>query len=118
MLNSYFVEIADEMIQQNNCHTNTCVGQRKIDYCPNSVFLVPINENEVESVIKYLKEKLSVGYDEMSEYVVKQCASFIRGPLMHVYNMSIKCGIFPDRFKIARVKPLHKKRRYSKHTKL
>jgi hypothetical protein len=63
MLNSCFVEIANEMIQQNSYHTNTYVGQRKIHYCPNSIFVVPITENEVESVIKNLKGKFSVGYD-------------------------------------------------------
>jgi hypothetical protein len=78
MLNSYFLEIVDEIIQQNSCHTNMYVGQRKIDYCPNSIFVVTITENEVESVIKYLKGKTSVGYDEIPEYVVKQSASFIR----------------------------------------
>jgi potassium voltage-gated channel Eag-related subfamily H protein 8 len=97
------------MIQQNSCHTNTYVGQRKIDYCPNSIYVVPIIENEVESVIKNLKGKFSVGYDEIPEYVVKHCASFIRGPLTHIYNMSIKSGIFPEKFKIARLKPLYKK---------
>jgi hypothetical protein len=71
-------------LQQNSCHTKTYVGQRKIHYCPNSIFVVPITEDEVEIVIKNLKGKFSVGYDEIPEYVVKQCASFIRGPLMHL----------------------------------
>jgi hypothetical protein len=31
-------------------------------------------------------------------------------PLAHIYNASLEAGIFPERFKIAKVKPLHKKR--------
>jgi hypothetical protein len=34
---------------------------------------VPITQNEVECVIKNLKTKFSAGYDEIPEYVVKQC---------------------------------------------
>jgi hypothetical protein len=30
-------------------------------------------------------------------------------PLAHIYNASLEAGIFPERFKIAKVKPLHKK---------
>jgi hypothetical protein len=34
---------------------------------------------------------------------------FIREPLTHVYNISIKSGTLPEKFQIARVKPLYKK---------
>jgi len=34
---------------------------------------------------------------------------FVKGPLAHIYNISINPGKFPEKFKIARVKPLYKK---------
>jgi potassium voltage-gated channel Eag-related subfamily H protein 8 len=34
---------------------------------------------------------------------------FAKGPLAHIYNISINSGTFPEKFKIARVKPLYKK---------
>ena len=40
---------------------------------------------------------------------MKQCAVSIKGPLTHIYNMSISSGTFPELFKVARVKPLYKK---------
>jgi hypothetical protein len=48
---------------------------------------MPITENEVECVIRNLKGKFSAEYDEIPEYVVKECVRFIRGPLMHIYNI-------------------------------
>jgi hypothetical protein len=33
----------------------------------------------------------------------------VKGPLTHIYNMSINSGTFPKLFKVARVKPLYKK---------
>jgi hypothetical protein len=68
--------------------------------------VLPITEQEVECVIRKLKGKFSAGYDEIPEYVVKQCAMYIKGPLTHIYNVSINSGVFPDFFKVARVKPI------------
>jgi hypothetical protein len=39
----------------------------------------------------------------------RTCIEEIKKPLEHLCNASMKCGIFPDKFKIAKVKPLYKK---------
>jgi hypothetical protein len=72
--------------------------------------MFPITENEVECVIKKFKGKFPAGYDEIPEYVVKQHAKLVKGSLAHIYNILIKSGTFPEKFKVARVKPLYKKR--------
>jgi hypothetical protein len=77
------------------------------------MFVVPITNNEVEYVTKNLQGKFSAGYDKIPEYVVIQCTRLIRGPSMRIYNISIKSGIFLEKFKIVRVKPLYIKKRYS-----
>jgi hypothetical protein len=41
--------------------------------------------------------------------VVKKCIEVVKMPLAHIYSASLEAGIFPERFKIAEVKPLHKK---------
>jgi len=33
----------------------------------------------------------------------------IKGPLAHIYNLSLNSGVFPDIWKTAKVKPLYKK---------
>jgi len=111
LLNSYFVETVDELIQHNTCHINTQILQKKrIDYCPTSIFVVPITDNGVECVTKNLQGKFSAGFNRIPEYVVIQCTSLIRGPSTHIYNISFRSGIFLEKFKILRVKPLYKKR--------
>jgi len=40
--------------------------------------VLPITENEVKYVIKNSKGKFSAGYDEIPEYVVKQCAKICK----------------------------------------
>jgi potassium voltage-gated channel Eag-related subfamily H protein 8 len=109
ILNAYFVETVEEIIKQNNYPSNTHTAQPKIEYFHNSVFMLPITENEVECAIKKFKAKCSAGYDEIPEYVVKLCEKFIKGPLAHIYNISMNSGRFPEKFKVARVKPVYKK---------
>ena len=47
--------------------------------------------------------------DDIPENLVKQCMQLIKGPLAHIYNLSLNSGVFPDIRKTAKVKPLYKK---------
>ena len=65
-----------------------------------------MTENEVECVINNLKGKFSAGYDEIPEYLVKQCERLtLNAYLYHLFHI----GTFLEKFKMARVKPLFKK---------
>jgi hypothetical protein len=66
-------------------------------------------ENEVVCVTRSLKGKLSAGFVEIPEYLVKQCTENIKKPLAHIYNACFKSDIIPDRLKIGKVKLLYKK---------
>jgi hypothetical protein len=55
ILNAYFVETAEEIIQQPNYPSKTHIAQSKLEYCSNSIFMLPIAENEVERAIKNTK---------------------------------------------------------------
>jgi hypothetical protein len=52
MLNAHFSETVEEIIKQNNYPSTTHIAQTKIEYCPNSIFVLLITENEVQLVIK------------------------------------------------------------------
>ena len=56
----------------------------------------------------YIKNGNSVGHDELSTNLLKSIAGVIFEPLVHIFNLSINSGIFPSRWKIARVIPLYK----------
>jgi hypothetical protein len=56
-----------------------------------------------------LKGKPTAGCDDIPERLVKQCIQLIKGPLAHIYNVSLNSGVFPDEWKTAKVKPLYKK---------
>jgi len=73
------------------------------------MFASPVTGNEVENVINKLKGKSSAGFDEIPEVLVKCCSHYISKPLIYVFNLSFRFGIFPDLMKKAKISPLFKK---------
>jgi len=74
-----------------------------------SIFISPVTEEEVVSLAKNLKDKITTGYDDIPESLVKQCIQLIKGPLTHIYNVLLRSMVFPDEWKVAQMKPLYKK---------
>jgi hypothetical protein len=98
----FFVEIIDDLLNQNSTKINDQLPKQRINCCSKTIFLYPVTEYETERVSKSLKGKLSAGYDEIPEYLVKRC-------IKHIYNASLNPCIFPDRLKTANIIRLYKK---------
>ena len=74
-----------------------------------SLFLMPTNEEEVLSIIHFLKIGKSPGCDTISNSLVKNLAAEIVQPLVHIFNLSLTNGIVPREMKVAKVVPIFKK---------
>jgi hypothetical protein len=48
-------------------------SQLKTDYCPNTMFIYPVTENEVKSVTTSLKGNSSAGFNKIAKFLVKKC---------------------------------------------
>ena len=68
-----------------------------------------MTEEEVISLTKSVKGKPTSGDDDIPENLVKQCIHLIKGPLTHIYNLSLTSGVFLVLWKTVKVNPLHKK---------
>ena len=101
-LNTHFVSTVEEMVKQKS---NGSVCNLKIKQGPNSIFIYPVTEEEVISLTKSLKGKPTAGDDDIPENLVK----LIKGPLAHIYNLSLNSGVFPDIWKTTKVTSLYKK---------
>ena len=64
--------------------------------------------NELKDVFFSLKMNKSIGADEISFNVIKNCFRELRKILRYVFNLSMQTGIFPDPLKIAKLTPLFK----------
>ena len=97
-------------IEPNLSKDIPCQNKRAVEYVakiPESIFLNPVDENEVEAMINNLKES-SPGWDALSPKLLKYILPRILKPMVGILNISLEVGVFPDEMKIARVLPLNK----------
>lgn len=98
-----------------NCSKNKSMFSKLSEFVSskksNSVlFEIPfIDEQFVFKQISELKSKKATGDDDISPYFIKLAAPVICPSLCHVFNCSIRTGIFPNMWKVAKVTALHKK---------
>ena len=68
----------------------------------------PTTVMEVNTLIKQLPNKMSPGYDSISNVMLKALRTSIAFPLCHIFNSSLAEGTFPEWMKRAEVIPLYK----------
>jgi hypothetical protein len=86
------------------------VTNLKLSTFPETVFVNPVSDSEVERVIRNLKGTLSAGFDVVLDLVIKKCADLIKKPLQDIHNALFYSGSLPVRLKLAVIKPSKKKR--------
>ena len=102
----YFVNIGAslaEKIPHTNVNPITYV-KKNVTRC---IQLTPVCEEEIITILKNLKNS-SPGWDGISPHIVKLTYSIFMKPLLHICNLSILHGVFPNELKIAKVIPLYK----------
>jgi hypothetical protein len=104
--NQYFTNIG------NNLAENIpATDLDPLSYIPSSItesiYLCDVDQLEVTKIINSLKNA-SAGCDGVHAKVVKESYSLFIEPLVHVLNLSIRQGFFPNSMKVAKVIPLYK----------
>nr|XP_047144677.1 uncharacterized protein LOC124818176 [Hydra vulgaris] len=104
----FFISIPDEL-QKNidSSHTNFYNYLKT----PNleSIFIKPTDENEILYIVLYLNDGKASGPYSIPTFILKFLAWDISPLLSKLFNLSFVTGIFPNIFKTAFVKPIHKK---------
>ena len=68
-----------------------------------------ITTDVTSKLIKGLNSKTSFGYDGISTKLLKSLESVLVRPHTLIINQSLNTGIFPEKFKITKIIPIHKK---------
>ncbi len=68
-----------------------------------------IDEEGVRKIIERLAPKTSFGFDGLSTKLIKEIKDCLVKPLTLIINQMLNTGIFPDKLKIAKIAPAHKK---------
>ena len=73
-----------------------------------SLSCVHLTHSEIICAIKKLDHNKSSGSDHVSPAYLIHCAELLALPLEKIYNESLKTGIFPIKWKIAKIVPIFK----------
>ena len=106
--NDFFVNIGPELANNIVSPENNDVLHYMNDSNVNSMFLNGVNRKEILDVIKSFANKTSTDYNGLNMFILKKITNFIVEPFLHICNLSLSKGVFPDAMKIARVIPLFK----------
>ena len=67
-----------------------------------------VSETNIAKIIDKFPPKTSCGHDNISLKLVKYCTNILVKPITLIINQIFSTTVFPDRLKIAKVKPLFK----------
>jgi len=74
IFNSYFVENIERLADQNSgTHITYNMTNLKINTCPQTMYITPVTEGEIEKVVRNLTGTNSSGFDGVTDLVVKKC---------------------------------------------
>lgn len=96
--------LAEKIVKLNKKTNNLFITKR----ISNSLFLLPTDEYEIQQTISTLKDKKSTGTDRIKAELLKHVRNHISAPLVHIFNLCIKQGVFPLALKNAIVVPIYK----------
>lgn len=111
-VNEYFSSVG-RVLAEKHCNSQlpvqtTSTNLQSTPSILNSLVLLPTTVEEVYTIILRLRNSCAVGYDQISSYTLKRYAYLLSEPIAHICNLSISTGVFPEAFKIALIKPIHK----------
>ena len=102
-INTFFTNIGKDLASQYNEEWRY-FG----DVCQNSLENFGTFAEEVLSLCKEINTLKSSGMDLLSSKLCKDAFLVLTDQLIHLFNCSLATGIFPDKWKIAKVLPLFK----------
>ena len=106
--NDFFAEVGENLAKKLTIPKDTYKTYLPAHNATKLIFQ-PITEEELTKVIQGMQNKVSCGYDHMSNKLLKTIYQHIKAPLLHVINRSITNKFVPAWWKKAKIVPLHKK---------
>lgn len=108
--NNFFINIAENIKEPVDPSSHDKLKEYCNEKIPeNVVFDMPlITTDKVMKSLKNLDVRKSTGMDEIGPRLLKMASPFIAESLTYICNLSIRSSSFPEKWKEAKVKPLHK----------
>ncbi|CAG4962825.1 unnamed protein product [Colias eurytheme] len=109
-INNFFVNIGKNMAENITKDVNSNdPNYTHSDQTPrDSMGLRNTDTYELSDIINNLKTECATGYDNIPAKIFKLCKDSLLPVLVHICNLSLQSGVFPESFKIALIHPIHK----------
>ena len=106
--NDFFVNVGPNLANNIQCENDKTIHSYLKERNESSMFLSPVDVNEVLRTVNTCSNKTSTDYDEMSMSLVKNIICDVITPFTYICNLSFENSMFPDKMKVAKVVPLFK----------
>ena len=106
--NSFFSKIGQKISDSISKTETDPLSLIKTDPNTPTLNFDEITPTHVNDILKQICPKKSVDIDGISNFLLKQLKDQISTPLAHIFNISLKKGVYPEKFKISRVIPIYK----------
>jgi hypothetical protein len=107
--NNFFVNVGKNLASQISAPSNKSYNDYL--YNPSRVHLnfKKISDTDTLTIINNLQAKTSKGPDFVSSALLKKIKIELHKPITYIINQSLESGLFPDKLKVAKIIPVHKK---------
>ena len=106
--NDFFINVGPKLASKIEKVENENIYDYLTQTNNNSMYLNPVDNQEIMNIVQECKNKLSEDYDGMNMNTVKHIIHGILKPLTYLCYLSFEKGIVPDMMKISKVIPLYK----------
>ena len=106
--NQYFGSVAEKIRKKIPKTPKTYTSFLK-NPIPNSLFLSPVDTNEILNCISTLDYSKATGPTSIPSRILPLIKAEIADPLANIINLCFVKGIFPEKIKLAKIIPVFKK---------
>ena len=107
--NNYFLSVGENLSDNIPAVNHSHDSYLRMNRINESLFLKPTSPTEIIKITSNIKMSKSTGHDDISSRVVKSSIHCFVEPLCYILNRSICSGVVPEKLKLAKIIPLHKK---------
>ena len=107
--NNFFVNVGPTLSKSIHVASNKSYQSYLTDQIACSFDFKLVTKDEIVKIVRELHPKSSFGQDNISTILLKAISMEIYETLTLIINQSLSTGIFPDKLKIAKIKPIFKK---------
>lgn len=105
LLNNFFA--SQSTLDDKNCPSLENIENPVLNYC--TIESIQISVSDVKDLLKLIDTSKATGPDSISPKILKEAYNELAYPLSKIFNLSLACNTFPNKWKLSNIVPIFKK---------